>query len=277
MNFCLTYHNSVLERYPDFDEIIIKYFKKDDLAIFDFANKENIANKRLILNISEYKIETEGFADLIAIIKKLQTICDTTILLSIKQYDFSQILKKNEIPFFFYKVAETWDELKSLVKADVSDVYVGSELGFRIPEIAQFCHNLNIKVRVFANVAQTSAPLKNMTDISAFFIRPEDLGKYEEYVDTVEFFGPLDRQGVLLKIYKRGSWEGSLSDIIVGYKNKIANHTIAPQFGNVRLKCQKQCCMNKCNLCFKIEEIAEKVDNLGFRFKENNHNEKNEG
>jgi hypothetical protein len=276
MKFCLTFHNDIFKRYPDFDEVIIKYFEKD-LTIFDFVSKEDILNKRLILNIVDYKLNEEDFSDLAAILKKLQAINPKiSILLSIKQYDFSQVLKENGIPFFFYKVAETWDELRSLTKEEISDVYIGSELGFRIAEVADFCHKLDIKVRVFANVAQTSAPLKNMTDISSFFIRPEDLAKYEEYVDTVEFFGPLDRQGVLLKIYKRGSWEGSLSDIIVGYKNKIANHTIAPQFGNIRLKCQKKCCQNKCNMCFKIEEIAEKVDNLGFRFKENKHNEKNE-
>ena len=38
-----------------------------------------------------------------------------------------------------------------------------------------------MQIRVFANVAQTAAPEKNAC-ITAFFIRPEDVKCYEDYV-----------------------------------------------------------------------------------------------
>ena len=263
MDFCLTFHKSTFDK-GGFNEVIIKY-DKDNTHVLQFAQEEKVQDVRLILNMTEFE---GNFNEQFAIFNVLkQTHPKFAIMISLNQVGVAQELMENNIPFFFNKIAETWDELVSLVHAGVSDIYIGSELGFEIKDVASVCHGRNIKTRVFANVAQTSAPLKNMDTITAFFIRPEDLILYEPHIDVVEFFGPIDRQRVLHEIYTNGKWLGKLSDIIIGLHSDIDNQSIAPRFAEARIKCRKKCNQERCNLCYTVENFAKALDNTGFRFK----------
>ena len=171
MDFCLTFHKSTFDK-GGFNEVIIKY-DKDNAHVLQFAQEEKVQDVRLILNMTEFE---GNFNEQFAIFNVLkQTHPKFAIMISLNQVGVAQELMENNIPFFFNKIAETWDQLVSLVHAGVSDIYIGSELGFEIKDVASVCHGRNIKTRVFANVAQTSAPLKNMYTITALFIRPEDL------------------------------------------------------------------------------------------------------
>lgn len=262
MKYCLTYHRSTFEKNL-FDEVIIKYEEENE-HIVNFAQEE--ANGvRLVLDMSNYKGEP---ADSLPVIKMTAKVhSDIAVLLNLGQTDFAQVLLSEGIAFFYDKIAETWDELVSLVYAGVSDVYIGSELGFEIKDVSRVCHTHNVKVRAYPNVAQTSAPFKNMNKITTFFIRPEDMSLYENYIDTVQFFGPLDRQRVLHQIYNKQTWLGNLSEIIIGLDTDIKNSSIAPRFAEARVNCKKRCNQEKCTLCNNVQTFAQRLDDNGFSLK----------
>ena len=263
MKYALTYHHTTFEK-DMFDEVIIKY-NEINLHVVKFA-QEKAKNVRLVLNVSEYKDDIEDTLD---IIKQVASVHPAVaILLSLSQADFGKKLQDAGIRFFYDKIAETWDELLSLVYAGVSDIYVGSELGFEIKDVASVCHSRNIRVRVYPNVAQTSAPFQNLPVITSFFIRPEDLKLYEDYVDIIQFFGPLDRQRVLHQIYDRGSWMGKVSEIIIGGQElTLLNEAITSRFGAARLNCKKKCNQHKCELCNNAKIFAEALTEQGLVLK----------
>ena len=122
-------------------------------------------------------------------------------------------------------------------------------------DIAKYCHEKNIKVRAYANVAQSSSLLDNMNTITSFFIRPEDIKYYENHLDVVEFFGPVEKQDVLYEIYTKGKWLGNLKDLIIGLQDSINNNVIIGCFGVVRMRCNKHCNYSQCNICTSFLNI----------------------
>jgi len=53
-----------------------------------------------------------------------------------------------------------------------------------------------------------------------FFIRPEDVDIYGEYVDVIEFYDSIEQQNVLYEVYfKDKEWNGKLREIIKGMDN----------------------------------------------------------
>lgn len=263
MDFCLTFHKSTFDK-GGFNEIIIKY-EKDNSNVLKFAQEEQVQKVRLILDMTNFEGNYNEQLPLLDALKQVHP--NIAIMISLSQIDFVPELGENNIPFFFNKIAETWDELISLTYIGVKDVYVGSELGFEIKDVASVCHNRGIKVRVFVNVAQTAAPFKNMNTITSFFIRPEDLSLYNPYIDVVEFFGPVDRQRVLHEIYIKEKWLGKLSEIIIGLHSDIDNQSIAPRFAEARIKCKKKCNQEQCNLCKNVEDFALLLEDSGFKFR----------
>ena len=267
MKYCLAYYHSAFEK-GVFDEVIIKY-DKENVNVVPFAQEE-AKDMRLILNMRDYEWDhDDDIKNALPIIQMLMNVHnDIAIMLNTEQTNFAQELIKLSIPFFYDKVAETWDELVSLVYAGVSDVYIGSELGFEIKDVSRVCHTHNVKVRVYPNVAQTSAPFKNVSTITAFFIRPEDVDLYEKYIDVMQFFGPKDRQRVLHQIYSKQSWPGKISDIIIGLESDINNSAIAPRFAEGRINCKKRCNQDRCSLCENVFIFGQAVEDSGHKFKE---------
>ena len=262
MKYALTYHRSTFEK-GLFDEVIIKY-DKDNANVISFAQEE-AKDVRLVLNMRDYDWDyDDDEKNALPTIQMLASVHNNiAVMLNIGQAEFAQELMKLSIPFFYDKIAETWDELVSLAYAGVSDIYIGSELGFEMKDVAAVCHAKDIKVRIYPNVAQTSAPFKNTSNITSFFVRPEDLQMYEKYVDIIQFFGPLDRQRVLHQIYTKGVWLGSLSDIIIGLNEDIRSAAVAPRFAEARVSCKKKCNQGKCHICNNILSFAKTLEDNG--------------
>ena len=127
------------------------------------------------------------------------------------------------------------------------------------------CPGLNIKNPHSRTGGTGSVLLPVPAPFKYFYIRPEDVSVYEPYVDYFEFFGKLDRQAVLYKIYKEGQWLGSLNELIGGLKNEIPNVCIVPYFGTARVGCGKRCSYNKsCEVCSNIKNLAKVLESKDF-------------
>ena len=95
-------------------------------------------------------------------------------------------VKEKGVPFFFYYFISEWDELHQYIDYGVSDVYITNELGFYLPAVHKIANENKVKVRVFPNISQYN--WDNMGGFKGFYIRPEDIDIYSEFIDVLEFY-----------------------------------------------------------------------------------------
>ena len=71
-------------------------------------------------------------------------------------------------------------------------MYITNEFAFNMIDISKVCYLNSTMIRVYPNIAQTSARKTSTIDsLTKFFIRPEDVMFYEPYVDVFEFYCPI--------------------------------------------------------------------------------------
>lgn len=263
MKYCIQYTDDFKELKDKIDEVIIEYTSINNFII-KFIQENIPKDMRVILDIPFYATEDEFIAN-VRIWEAIKEIHPNfCIKISLGHRDSLYILQESGIPYFFDTFIDRWDDLTSMVYAGVTDVYICNELGFQIKDVSKFCKKHNVKVRVFPNVAQTSAKIHNIASINQFFVRPEDTVLYEPYVDIFEIFGDKQKYNVYLNIYHRQTWIGDWRDLIIGFKDNVSSKYIVPHFGERRLNCGKICSQEKCNMCNEILTLAKNI-------KENNY------
>lgn len=136
-------------------------------------------------------------------------------------------------------------------------MYICEELGFFINSISKLLHENNIKVRVYPNICQSS--FFEIPDIKKFFIRPEDIYIYSNFVDVFELISDKERQQVLFKIYRQEKWFGELKEVIPSFKENLDNRCIMSTFGAIRSGCKKRCMYdpNGCKICDRFIDLAD--------------------
>lgn len=264
MKFCMLYDNH--SRYlRNADEIILKYQHKTSEIIEHIGTYKQ--EKRIILNV--YLLDNETLMDCKEIFAAAAEKHPNMAILG--EQTQAEVLTKLELPFFFANIVDSWDKLNAFINCGVSDVYIGNEFGFSLKKISQVCKENNVNIRVYPNVAQTSTSMLKPT-INSFYIRPEDLKYYEDLVDVIEFFGPLDRQDVLFKIYSTRRWLGELNTLIIGLEDESVNNTIFLEcFGAVRTNCDKRCSYSKgCNMCTRFISINKTIEEVVKHERESN-------
>ena len=267
MKYAISFHRG-FRHFDKIDEIIFKYTDKNTNLLDAFEGRENW--QRFIIDVTERTIIEEDLVMFNLLRKKYKF----AIKPSIVQRELAADLYEENIPFFFEEFADTWDKLASMVGLGVSDVYIVADLGFDLKDVSAFCKQNKVKVRVFPNIAQVSSKVDNLDSFHHFFIRPEDVEIYSEYIDVLEFFGDLDRQSVLYEIYTKGKWVGKLNELILNFKSPIDNQTIPPIFAEKRLDCGKKCLKGKCKICTRIKNISSVLqeNNLVIRKAKDNEN-----
>ena len=174
-------------------------------------------------------------------------------------------LKEHKIPFFFNELIIDWDVLNGILDLGVTDVYIVENLCFELDAVAAKVHSNNTNIRVYPNVAQSS--WKNTPSLKKFFIRPEDIDTYEEYVDTIEFWdGKVENQKhmewIFQKVYtKDKKWFGPLKEIIYDFDGDLDSRFVIPRFAEMRIRCGKKCQKGgKCNICGTVEDLSKTLE-----------------
>jgi hypothetical protein len=248
MKYCINYHRG-FKGADRADEFTITYNKKND-ALIDFL--ENFKDKRVNLTIEEVLTYSE--------LKLLKTIRDkyTNLYLRIENYNDNIIEDLTEcgIPFFFGNRINNWEEFLGLVELGVTDIYVVEDLCFELDKVAAIAHKEGIQLRTFPNVAQSS--WKWSHDVKKFWIRPEDIQVYSDYIDVCEFFGSDQHISILLTIYKENKkWFGDLSEIIIGLNTAVDSRFVVPRFAEKRIRCGKECLKGgKCQICERVLSLS---------------------
>ena len=133
------------------------------------------------------------------------------------------------------------------------------EADYRNPNIIphKILSDNKVSIRTFPNVAQKD--VKNY-DIYSFFIRPEDIDFYSQYIDVCEFFlDGIKNSETYYKIYAQDKkWFGDISEIIIGLTDRVDSRAIIGQFAKSRVKCGQKCLKGEpCNHCEKIVQLSE--------------------
>lgn len=148
------------------------------------------------------------------------------------------------------------------ISLGVSDVFVTGTLGFDLKNVKYVAKENNVQVRCYANICQSI--WGEADSFKKFFIRPEDVDIYSEYVDVIEFYDSENHQNVLYDVYfHTKKWVGDLGEIVKGLKIDINNYYIlGSDFAKRRIECNKKCLKgNRCQLCERIRELAEVLEN----------------
>jgi hypothetical protein len=271
MKYCCEF-NGEFPMLRFFDEIIVKLFPKDDNAVGsipNFFDKHSNATIIIQINDSKYFVESGN-----TIVQRISA------QLPNKNYKFKfnnpfneytlqlvEKAKEQNIPFFFDMLVSDWDVLQYVSSLGVSDMYITSQLGFELTTITPFLHSKGIDIRVYPNVAQAEAP--EVDSITKFYIRPDDLDTYTDYVDTYEFL--VNEDNKLLQLYyiiyaMDCTWKSDLSNIIIGLDARIDNRGLFNTFGAKRLLCGKRCAKGKqCNYCHNLVQVANDITEEGFQ------------
>lgn len=260
MKYAITFAKTF--RYFDLiDEVIITPYK-GDVEIIEYVEKTFKPEQRVILDLTELEeSKISSFKDMVVILKKLKEInplITAKISITFPKEDINE-LKDAEIPFIFMEYAENFEMFYVQKELGASDIYVTGALGFYLDKLQPFRDK--VKLRVFPNIAQsTRGTTKLLPQLIKFYIRPEDIELYQDYIDVLEIFPCKDRTTVIYEIYKRQQWLGKLSDIIMDLDNDIDNDVISPYFALHRIKCHQDCLLDRCTLCQQIYSLGKKFE-----------------
>lgn len=252
MKYAIRYYEDC-RALKDADEIIIKYTKKTS-KLLDYIKEDIKENQRLIIDITLYEGNFIEDGNL-SIIDVAKTLHPFLAILTSNKDEYIEKYKEKNIPFFFIDRVDSLDVMNYFIDCGVSDIYIVNELGFYLGDIAPYIHEKNVIIRVFPNVAQSI--IEETPVISKFFIRPDDIYLYEDLIDVFEFFGSLNRQSVLMEIYKEETWSDILDLIIIGLNLDLDNRLFNPYFGEARVNCRKRCTFGKCNICKRSFTLGE--------------------
>lgn len=154
-----------------------------------------------------------------------------------------------------------WETFNNLMALGVSDIYIDGPLGFSCDEIAAVANHPLIRVSPTVSPSAALAS-ENKTNMTSFFIRPEDIPTYSDTIDVIDFqMTDQDKEDVLFSIYKRGYFVFDLSDLVEQVHFKIQNPAFPKSFGEQRRNCKQHCETpgRTCNLCETQAILASKV------------------
>ena len=258
MKYCIDYRPNS-RRIDEVDEINIPFNKDDMITLLNYL--KNHTSQRIniyIENIDEclqYKI-VEKMINL----KKENPEINYALKFSMynKDLPFDKMIKEN-IKFYFNVYISQWEDLLQMLDLGVSDIYITEDLGFELNKVKKVCEN-KVQIRAFPNVAQKS--WDKIPDLKSFFIRPEDVEKYEPYIDVLEIYGDRKKHDILFKIYsKNKQWFGKLNEIITGFNSDLDSKFMTPRFADKRIRCSRECLKGgKCMICEHIEELSKNLE-----------------
>lgn len=248
--FCLSYYPPKQQYYENADELRIEY-RASDASLPHFI--ETFKNKTIIIELTKKLSE----ADLIILKTLSKKFHNIKLIFSFYEKEILEQIQQTHIPFFFSNHINTIDKMSGLIKYHPTDMYICEELGFCLDKVSELLHKNNIRVRVYPNICQSSFP--EMDSLKTFFIRPEDIAAYSQYVDVFELIADEARQPVVFKIYQQQEWFGPIQEIIPTFHNSLDSRFLMPAFGMLRAKCHKRCAFNPnvCKICNRFSELSE--------------------
>lgn len=216
--------------------------------------------------------------DIIQNLRKTYPTVRIVVCLPFFSQQIENQVTKRRLPHYYNEYISTWDRFIGFLSLNVSDIFITEELAFEIKDVSILAKKHNKSLRAFCNVCQSS--WEHTPSLKTFFIRPDDIDLYANYIDTFEFYvkdRDYQRINVLFEIYTQDkTWFGLLKEIIFNYKGEQDNRFIFPNYGNAKLNCGKRCLKGKpCKNCDKILQLNSILKEKGIfiKFEKEDENE----
>lgn len=261
MNYCIKYTNKF--RYFNNSNVEIEIMYSSNNKLLDFCKDVLKESQKLVVNILDEKISE----DEVSVFEAAAAI-HPNILFKTTDIDF--IYKNNnKLNFLYAEPISRWLDVGELSEIGISEILIKDYLCFDLEKLKTYCDKRNIKIRCVANYIEEDR-FNTIPPYKKFFIRPEDISFYEDYIDTIEFYKDdyyelLEKQNILYKIYNSGKWEGKIGDIIDGYIDDTLNTTITPLFAKFRIDCGRRCDLGLCDFCEHHIDLAKALEKSGIK------------
>ena len=280
MRFAVPYYNKGGGKWMEkADEIIIKYKDNTEDALVTFI--KNHLNQRIIvdiLNFDLFESKAMNFYIFQNLKKKyelsnwaLRFNVDTDRISEVENYMKDYNLSgfdengKRITQYFYRYAAETFEHLDRLLYTSVSDIYITNALAFDMTRVKNKIMSFESppNLRIYPNICQSYWDTKS---IYSFFVRPEDVSLYENYVDVMEIYAETLYQkslsDVYLEIYQKDkTWMGDLKEYLINCNESINNFYIFKDFGKRRLNCRKRCLIdNRCHFCMEQAQYIQLME-----------------
>ena len=265
MKWCVEWQ-STFDHLAQMDEFNIEY-KRKDRKLLEFLSQYAVNNQRVNIRVNDVNdfIQHDDIKLIYGILKQnpkisIALMFDRTALYSSARND--NYLSNLNVFWYLSDTILTWEELNVAADAGVTEVIIGGELGFDLPTVRHFCDERNIRVRCKANEASAVLPML-LPGLKTFFIRPEDVDFYEDYIDIMEFEGKSDLNFLYKYYIQKQRWSGELQYLINNYSGNLNNHYIIPKdFAEKRSDCKRVCLMGpRCHYCDTVEITAKDLEN----------------
>lgn len=285
MKFAVPYFRKDGDKWMDAaNEIIINYKDQEEESLVDFLN--NHLNQRIIIKVEDIydfkkrsAINTYIFSNLID--KHNLTNWTLEFCAGREEIPIMEVWLKDtelidKVPYFYSFTPQNYEQLDRLIYLNVTDIYIVGFLAFDIINIRRMINKKSKKrknIRIIPNLCQSY--WSDELSLSSFFVRPEDVGLYEDYVDVMEIYALNLAQKECADVYfdiysKSGTWMGDLKEYLLGCNEPINNLYIFKDFGERRLRCKKRCKSDGvCDFCnqqrkyFQImEKTMDKISNI---------------
>lgn len=259
MKYCMLFDSNSKYSVP---EIKINVSSKTDVLMIPLFVEEH-PNQRTIAMIRD--IDDFILNDRLAAIaprlkdKNISFCCSHyKDMLFSKLKDFADYMKRYELSFFFEKPIVDWDTLWAVLLLGVSDMYIAERMGFELPNIKDIANRYNCQIRTYIDVCQSS--VHTFDPVFSFWIRPEDIDFYGQYIDVIERYqdGDTIQNDTYYEIFMiQKKWSGDLGEIISGLEDSgLDSRCMLPSW-NRRAYCEKRCLKGSpCRLCHQAVKLA---------------------
>ena len=281
MKFAVPYYKSNGGKWLNYpSEIIIRYDGESTEESFVTFLKEH-DKQRIIIDILNYDkfLSDVSYAFIFRNLKIEHNLTNFALRFNVEHERVEEVEahlrdlgfnipdSETKLDYFYNGGLETFEQLDRFMYTEVSDVYITNALAFDIKrvkeKILKASHHINI--RLYPNVCQS---YWNTRSILSFFIRPEDISLYNDYVDVMEIYAESLPQKSKAEVYydiyaKSGSWFGDLKEYLINCDDSIYSPLLWKNFGEKRLGCKKRCIADgKCRFCYdqlKYLELMQKT------------------
>ena len=255
MKFCIPFNkeSTALEKC---DEIVINYTpNQSEPRLESFI--QMWPDQRVTLNIGN-EVPTE---ELVKMFKTLESYPNFSIRFNQINTLILDYLQGINIPYYFNNIANTYDDLYLFKSQGVSEVFIGPTLGFDLINCSKVVKELKLAIRSYHTYGiRTNIYIRPHWQ---YFIRPEDMPLYEQYIDTIEFLSTdVYKINTLFDVYQEQKWNGKLNEIILTQILPYDNQYIPPIWGRRRIQCGRTCMYKSegCHICEQLYNLSQTLE-----------------
>lgn len=253
MNYCIRFNKD--SKYLDtIEELVIDFTPgRSEMLLQSFIDMH--ANQRVTMDIGTI----EPSKELIAAVANLRDSSKFAMRFDKKNAAALKAIPKLGIKWYLTNAALTYDDIFTYKNLGASEFFIGAQLGFDLPHCKAIADSLDMKIRsVYAYAVEATPIYRNYWQ---YFIRPEDVTLYSQYIDTIELYGEPHMVNILVKAYRAEKWNGPLNEIIPIVDQTYDSRFIIPHWGRRRINCNRKCMYgDSCTMCETIYNLSQTLE-----------------